>query len=244
MNLTIDIGNTATKIIVFDDTVPVYRKVVKVLSPLFIKSLLKRLPVEYCLLSSVVKVKQPVLNTLSSIKHFQRLKPSTLLPLKNRYKTPSTLGNDRLANAIAGAFLFPGKNVLVIDAGTCIKYDFINSKGEYLGGSISPGMEMRFKSMHQFTGKLPLVKDEKTKKLTGQSTREALQTGVIVGITEEIKGFISRYKQKHKSLSIILTGGDSKRFAEELKMSIFAAADMVNLGLNEIIRHQNQKKKT
>lgn len=243
MNLTIDIGNTSTKIIVFDDTVPVYREVVKELSPSFIKSLLRRLPVEYCLLSSVVKVNQPVLSSLIKIKHFRRMKSSTPLPIKNRYKTPTTLGNDRLANAIAGAFLFPGRNVLVIDAGTCIKYDFVNNKGEYIGGSISPGMEMRFKSMHQFTGKLPLVKDEKIKKLTGQSTREALQTGVIVGITEEINGFITRYKQKYKSLSVILTGGDSKRFAEELKMSIFAAADMVNLGLNEIIRHQNPKKK-
>ena len=243
MNLTIDIGNTTTKIIVFSDTVPVYRMVVKELSSTFIRSLLKRLPIEYCLLSSVVKVKQPVLSSLSTIKHFRRMKSTTLLPIKNRYKTPSTLGNDRLANAIAGAFLFPGKNVLVIDAGTCIKYDFINSKGEYIGGSISPGMEMRFKSLHLFTGKLPLVYDEKIKKLTGQSTREALQTGVIVGITEEIKGFITRYKEQYKTLNVIITGGDSKRFAEELKMSIFAAADMVNLGLNEIIRYQYLTKK-
>ena len=242
MNLTVDIGNTFSKIIVFDDTTPVYRIVSPKLSLQVLKKIVKNFPVENCMVSSVINIGKPMVDELKRITHCRILSASTIIPLKNRYKTPSTLGKDRLANAIAGAFLFPGKNVLVIDAGTCIKYDFVNSRKEYLGGSISPGVEMRFKAMHHFTGKLPLVSASASKKITGQTTKEALQTGVLIGIEEEIKGFIQRYMNKYKSLKIILTGGDSFRFAGELNLSIFAAADLVNIGLNEIIRFNAGKK--
>lgn len=242
MNLTIDIGNSFIKTLIFEDTFPVYRNVSETLTSIHITRLLSKFPIKYSMLSSVVDIKKPVLNALNKLPHLKKFTGSTSIPIKNLYETPSTLGKDRLANAIAGAFLFPGKNVLIIDAGTCIKYDFINSKKEYLGGSISPGLQMRFKSLHHFTSKLPLVKELKITELTGRSTVKAMQTGVIIGICEEMKGFIHRYKSKYKSLQIILTGGDADHFVEDLKLSIFAAEDLVNIGLNEIIRYNVAKR--
>ena len=189
------------------------------------------------MLSSVVHLDPSLQKAFRNIDGFGLLSQKTKLPLKNRYLTPATLGNDRLANAVAGAFLFPKKNVLIVDIGTCIKFDFINSKNEYMGGSISPGMEMRFKSLHHFTGKLPYIQASKKTTLTGKSTEDAIRSGVMNGMKEEISGIIHRYKKNYKTLTIILTGGDAHRFAGELKMSIFAAADLVNIGLNEILRY-------
>ncbi len=236
MNLTIDIGNTQTKIIVFEDTMPAFRKVTNTLSLSFIKKVIKNYSIENILLSSVVNIDKPLLNCLNSLNGFEVLSVKTKLPIKNKYKTPSTLGNDRLANAVAGAFLFPGKNVLIVDIGTCIKFDVVNARKEYLGGSISPGMEMRFNALHHFTGKLPLIHDSSKVFLLGKSTQEAIQSGVINGMTEEISGIVQRYKKIYKTLTVIVTGGHAERFAGELKFSIFAAADMVNIGLNEILR--------
>jgi type III pantothenate kinase len=236
MNLTIDIGNSQIKTLIFDDTVPVYRNVSAKLTAGFFQSIKKNYPIQNTLISSVVDIDKNIFKKIKELPGFKIFSKSILIPLKNRYKTPDTLGYDRLANAIAGSFLFPDKNVLVIDVGTCIKYDFVNNGKEYLGGSISPGMEMRFKAMHVFTGKLPMVKVGDIKNLTGRSTLEAMQTGVLIGMTEEINGFINRYKKNYKALKVILTGGDSKRFAEVLNLPIFAAEDLVNIGLNEIIR--------
>jgi type III pantothenate kinase len=238
VNLTIDIGNSLTKIIVFEDTAPVFKYTTRGLTLKYLEKLLKIYPIEDCMLSSVVEVDKKLLERLKKLSSFEKLTASTKIPLKNFYKTPSTLGNDRLANVIAAGFLFPGKNVLVIDAGTCVKYDFLNKNNAYLGGSITPGLEMRFKALHHFTGKLPLVKPVGFKILTGRTTVEAIESGVIIGMVEEMKGFIHRYKIKYKSLIIILTGGDASRFERELNLSIFAAADLVNIGLNEIIRQK------
>jgi type III pantothenate kinase len=239
MNLTIDIGNTFIKTIIFSDTVPIYRNVSRTLTANYIERLKRNFEIKDSMVSSVVNLKKPLLSSIRSLPRIHLLNAATKIPIKNLYKTPATLGKDRLANAIAGAFLFPGKNVLIIDVGTCIKYDFINSRKQYLGGSISPGLDMRFRAMHEFTGKLPMIKMKEALKknfLTGSSTQTAMETGVIIGMTEEISGFINRYKKKYNTLKIILTGGDSKRFAGQLNLSIFAAEDLVNIGLNEIIR--------
>ena len=242
MNLTIDIGNSFIKTVIFYDTAPVFRNVSGLLTSKYINRLLHQFPIENAMISSVVKINKSTFTSLKSLQHFEILSDTSSIPIKNCYETPSTLGNDRLANAIAGAFLFPGNNVLIIDAGTCIKYDFVNARKVYLGGSISPGMEMRFKAMHRFTGQLPLIKTIDKAMLTGRSTIEALQSGVGIGVVEELLGFIQRYKKKYKSLKIILTGGDSVRFARDLNLSIFAAEDLVNIGLNEIIRFNTVKK--
>jgi type III pantothenate kinase len=243
MNLTLDAGNTQTKIIVFDDTAPVFRKVVRRLKATDVSRITKRFDIEYIALSAVVSPDRQLIQSLKKFPRFINLSSNTLLPLINKYKTPATLGTDRVANAVAGAFLFPGKDVLIIDAGTCIKYDFVNKKNQYLGGSISPGIDMRFKALHAFTGKLPIVKYDRPKDFTGNSTATAIQSGVVTGATEEVMGMIRRYKQRYKGLKIILTGGDAFRFAGDLNLSIFAAADLVNMGLNEIIRYNASKQK-
>lgn len=241
MNLTIDIGNTLVKIIIFEDTVPVYRIVTGKLSNALIQRILRKFTIEQGMASAVVNFDKTQYPALKKLRRFEKLSVATSIPIKNLYKTPATLGNDRLANAIAGAFLFPGNNVLVIDSGTCIKYDIVNSKGEYLGGSISPGLEMRFMAMHKFTGKLPFVKAPDKIKLTGKSTVEAMQSGVMLGIIDEMDGFINRYSKKFSKLKVILTGGNSFHFAGDLNLSIFAAEDLVNIGLNEIIRYNSSK---
>ena len=131
--------------------------------------------------------------------------------------------------------------MLIIDAGTCIKYDFVNSKKHYKGGAISPGLNMRFIALHKLTDQLPLVQINNHGKLIGNSTVTAIQSGVFNGMIEEIKGIIGRYKMEYGQLKVILTGGDAARFAGQLNLSIFAASDLVNIGLNEIIKYNHPK---
>jgi type III pantothenate kinase len=240
MNLTIDLGNSYCKIIIFRDNDIVYRDVCKSLSTRHLPQLFKSFEIEFALLSSVISLKPSLKNQLKKYK-VRLFSPSVKIPIKNLYTTPKTLGKDRLANAIAGSFLFPGDNVLIIDSGTCIKYDFVNSKKQYLGGSISPGLRMRFIALNKLTDALPLVEIDTKGKLIGNSTVKAIQSGVFNGMTEEIKGIISRYKTEYGQLKVILTGGDAHRFAGQLNLSIFAASDLVNIGLNEIIKYNHSK---
>lgn len=157
------------------------------------------------------------------------------LPIKNAYKTPESLGNDRLANAV-GAFTANQNSgpVLSIDMGTCIKYDFVNQAGEYLGGAISPGLQMRFKSLHHFTQKLPLVDYSSLSPFIGQTSVESIQSGVIHGIAAEMDGFIDRYKAEFPQLKVFLTGGDAQYFNQSLKNIIFADPFLTLKGLNRI----------
>ncbi len=159
--------------------------------------------------------------------------PQTPIPLKNHYKSAATLGADRLAASIGAFTLHPNNNVLVIDAGTCVKCNFTNSKNEFLGGSISPGLAMRLRSLQHYTGKLPLVNfDDSFDKVIGQTTEESILSGVINGIAYEIDSFINDYKKNYPDLITILTGGDSAYFVKRLKNSIFAEPELVLMGLN------------
>jgi type III pantothenate kinase len=169
------------------------------------------------------------------------LNAGTPIPIKNQYKTPETLGNDRLANAVGATIIFPEKNVLIIDMGTCIKYDFIDKNKNYHGGAISPGLEMRFKSLDKFTDQLPLIEPSENFSLTGRSTEESILSGVQNGIIFEINGMIDQYKKKHDELKVIITGGDHAFFANHLKSSIFAAPNLTLQGLNEILEYNVRK---
>ena len=140
----------------------------------------------------------------------------------------------RFAN---GAKLFPGSNVLVIDAGTCVKYDFVSSKKEYLGGSISPGLRMRFEALHNFTNRLPFIQPGKYTKLIGASTKDSILTGVQTGMVHEIDGFIEQYKNRYRTLQVVMSGGDAPLFAGRIKSSIFAAPNLIQIGLNEILKY-------
>ena len=161
------------------------------------------------------------------------------LPLKILYKTPETLGADRIAGSVAAAQLQPDQNVLKIDFGTCITYDFVNNKGEYLGGAISPGMMMRFKSLHNYTAKLPLVDPMQFTSfdLTGTDTQTSILSGVVNGIKEEVEGIIKEYDSRFGNLKIVATGGDSVLFVTLVKCEIFARPYLVLEGLNRILNY-------
>lgn len=166
------------------------------------------------------------------------LSEKTDLPISlEKYKTPQTLGADRIANVVAGYSLSKQQNTLIIDIGTCVKFDFVNTQGDYQGGSISPGMMMRFKAMHDYTGQLPLIDSPEEANLIGQSTFESMNTGVMIGMKAEIDGMIALYNQKYTPLTIFLTGGDHKRFDKGLKNSIFAENNLTLHGLYLILKH-------
>lgn len=162
------------------------------------------------------------------------------LPVKISYKTPETLGKDRIAAAVGGAALFPGKTVLIIDLGTAITYDLITAEPAFAGGNISPGMFMRFKALGHFTDDLPTVSPSDKVALIGQSTVEALQSGVQQGITYEIDACINALINKYDGLRVILTGGDAPFFVKNLKNTIFVVPDLVLDGLNLILDHQKE----
>lgn len=235
MYLTIDLGNTAAKVIVYENNAVRLKKKFSRLSRLDLIPLYNRFPIQGSILSSVVQTPVSLLNFLKRQRNFLQVAATLKFPFKIQYKTPESLGNDRLA-AVAGAYaMFPSENVLVIDAGTCIKFDFISRAKEYKGGSISPGMEMRFKSLPQFTDRLPLVRPSNVVELNGRSTRDSILSGVMLGIRLEMEGRIQQYQKKYKNLKIVMTGGDAPRFAGQLNLPIFAAPDLVNSGLNEIL---------
>jgi type III pantothenate kinase len=163
------------------------------------------------------------------------LNSNTPLPFKIAYKSPDTLGPDRIALAAAGFERFPHQNVLVIDMGSCITYDLLTSQGIYLGGAISPGIRMRFRAMHQFTAKLPLAEPTEHSPLIGTDTGTSLQSGVMQGVQAEIAGIIEQYERNYKDLTVLIGGGDNKYFDKRFKVNIFAASNLVLDGLRFIM---------
>lgn len=162
------------------------------------------------------------------------LNQNTKFPFQIEYKTPETLGKDRLCNAAAAYFNAKGKNVLVIDIGTCIKYDFVSNNGVYLGGAISPGIHLRYKSLNDYTANLPLLNDTNESELIGKSTVEAIHSGVMNGMKAEIMGIIQQYQCKFESLTIFVTGGDANYFELDSKNNIFANKNLTLEGLFQI----------
>jgi type III pantothenate kinase len=240
LNLIIDIGNTRTKIaianknnFVFKETFPT-----KELSAALDKIIQQFSNLKTGILSSVIHTPVEVAEKLNSICNLIVFDAETKIPIKNKYLSPETLGKDRLAAAIGAWSLFQNSNTLIIDAGTCLKIDFINSSNEYCGGMISPGLKMRFNALHTFTDKLPLIDDiQKKVEIIGNTTETSLLSGVINGMNFEINGFISNYLNKYPDLKIVCTGGDINFFELEPKNCIFARPDLVMEGLNEIVNY-------
>lgn len=244
MNLIIDIGNSYIKLACFENNEITNLKIYKKLSLNTLINFTKNNPeIKSAIVSSVSKYPESIKNYLSDNYNFIELNNTTPLPIINKYKTPETLGNDRIAAVVGAISLFPNKDILVIDAGTCITYDFINSEKEYFGGSISPGLKLRFKSLHNFTDKLPLINDaiDYEVKLTGNSTKACIISGVVNGIILEIDGMINLYKKKYPEIITILCGGDSIYFDKMLKNSIFANSNIVLSGLNIILNFYEKK---
>lgn len=169
---------------------------------------------------------------------YELLDLDTALPVTIQYTTPSTLGKDRIAAICGARYLFPGSACLVIDAGSCITFDIMDEKGNYFGGSISPGIEMRLKAMHTFTGKLPLLSWEEPEGFIGDSTRSSMLQGVKQGVLGETQHQIGLYKEKFPGLKVLITGGDATFFEKNLKKGIFAAPNLVLIGLNTIRQYK------
>ncbi len=243
MNLIIDIGNTAAKYYIFSSGKIVYNHQSTSDEIIDFSFLYDKFPeIENVIISSVATDKINIPNKIKkNIQTLIYLDENTPLPIKNNYQTKSTLGKDRIA-AIVGAYnIFPNSNVLVIDAGTAITFDFINKNAEYEGGNISPGLNMRFKALHEYTKRLPLVSQSSDFQMIGTSTKTAIEAGVQYGIIFEIDAYIDKFKAKYPNLEVILTGGDAFFFANKLKNRIFANSNLTALGLNRILENNVKK---
>lgn len=240
MNLIIDIGNTSTKLAVFDENalLEVFSEPGQSVGVL--PELLNAYDIRHGIVSTVVDIHPHIVEQLSAL-HFPVLWPDkdTPLPVVNLYETPETLGYDRIAAVIGAWDRFPGKDILVIDAGTAITYEFIDAQGRYHGGNISPGVCMRFKALNQYTSRLPLVASPGRLLPIGKDTDTAIRAGVMVGIQYEMNGYILSLRDKYPGLLVFLTGGDEFSFDSNLKNIIFADRFLVLKGLNRILNYNN-----
>jgi len=238
MNLVIDIGNSLKKIAVFHNDEMVFHQSFPDISEEILSSVLAQFPVKYSIFSSVCGVNTQVVDFLNVNTQIIHYSYQTNLPITILYKSVQTLGLDRVANAVGAATRFPNRNVLSIQAGTCLVFDFVNEKGEYLGGSISPGIKLRFEALHEKTKNLPLLRVEDTPQwFLGATSEESIYSGVVNGICYEIEGFIEDYKANFEKITVLITGGDALFFQKLIKNTIFAAPNLVLIGLNEIIKY-------
>lgn len=233
MNLVIDYGNTNAKVGIFDQQQLVAKHIFTSVEAL--TEFTQSLQIENCIVSSVNADAEQLLKSIRANSRKMILSHSLPLPITIQYRTPHTLGVDRIAAACGAQQLWPNHNTLVIDAGTCITYDLTDHLGNYYGGGISPGLKMRFEALHTFTAKLPLVNPAESPSLVGDSTESSIQSGVINGLQSEIDGIIQLYKEKYPDLRVILCGGDGPFFENKLKATIFASPDLVLLGLNSVL---------
>ena len=237
MNLIIDIGNTTTKLAIFEGHEKVSVSRINELSCEELEKNLSGLKIKRAIISSVKKL-HPLIYELffTNIPFVHVLSHKSKLPFRVEYETPETLGTDRIA-AVAGAFnLFPGEEVLVIDAGTAITFDFLLA-GIYRGGNISPGIAMRFKALNKFTGKLPLVSQTENYTFPGRNTTDAIVAGVISGVTYEINEYIRTFEKKYTDFKILLTGGDSGYLKNKIDHQLTYVPDIVIDGLNIILEY-------
>lgn len=234
MNLVLDWGNTRLKASLFSNNKAIIINTDSIDYEKILIETLSNNKINNIILSSVIDTPKWLSNLVKKY-NFLQLNHKTPLPISIDYTTPETLGNDRLANAVAGTIIHPNENVLVIDVGTCLKFDYIDADKRYLGGSISPGFSMRLNALHSQTDRLPLISKTKTEELIGDSSKNSILSGVYFGMLKEIEGIINEYKARYKNLKIIITGGDAFYFEKALKTPIFAHSFLTLYGLNEIL---------
>ena len=243
MNLCIDQGNSSTKIGLFHDNKLVEARSYREFTNSDLEQLSHNFQIENLIMSSVTNENFDRWTTVKQFKNYYFLTHQTPLPIDNHYKTPESLGKDRLAAVIGAAHICPNQDLLVIDAGTAITYDIIDASGVYLGGNIAPGINLRFASLHEHTQKLPLLNPspKTTLPIMGDDTMSAIECGVINGVCFEIDGYIDHLRLKYSKLSTFLTGGSIFYFDTKLKNPIFVESNLVLIGLNRILEYNVQK---
>ena len=234
MKLIIDIGNSVVKIALFKHKKLLRSAQLENCSLKNVGNFLAKEIVSKTIISSVKNIDKVTLEVITKYKALV-LDEKTALPIKVNYKTPKTLGHDRVAAVVAASCSNKDKNCLVLDFGSCLTIDFINADKEYIGGRISPGIMMRYNALHQFTDKLPLCKMTNTQNLIGNDTISSINSGVQEGIISEVITVIDAFRKENEDTVVILTGGDCFFFEKALKNSIFANPFLVMEGLNEIL---------
>lgn len=238
-NLAIDIGNTFTKTAFFENEQLI--KVYPRLAPEALEELLKSSDFQSVIISSVARQPNWITPLLTKALQVVFLDATTKLPFQNLYATPQTLGADRVAAVAGASFIFPKKNILAIDIGTCVTYDLIDRQRRYHGGAISPGLQMRLNAMHTFTARLPLINTENVPPasipLVGNSTRDSMLSGAINGIGSEITQMIRMYAGKFADLQVITCGGDAPYLAEVIQQEHVNIPELTLIGLNRILIH-------
>ena len=242
MLITIDVGNSRIKVAVFEQNTQIELFAFEPIdAQKKIENILKKYPsATHSVISNVGKLNATVLNYLQTHTSLQVINHETKFPFNNLYATPKTLGIDRMVVAAGAVLKYPNQNRLVIDAGTCITYDFIDEKDNYLGGAISPGIKIRYKSLNDYTANLPLLEKKEIEHYIGNSTENSIHSGIINGICHEIDGFISQYSLKNQDLTIILTGGDADFLAKRLKSTIFANSNFLLESLKTLSIYLNE----
>ena len=252
MNLCIDQGNSRTKVALMTDEGKMMNHFIyKSFSSADVERLFDLYDISDSIISSVVNIEAAVVNTLHRrSQHFVLFDHNTPVPIVNRYDTPHTLGQDRLAAAVGAKHLCPNENLLIIDAGSAITYDFVTEKGEYMGGNIAPGLKMRFTMLHRMTKKLPMVEVEENEliPLFGKNTRDAIAAGVIRGVAYEVKGYMRTLNEKTPHFRTFLTGGhapyilNNVRASRTEKREIQYEKNLVLVGLNEILVYNKSER--
>jgi type III pantothenate kinase len=240
MILTVDIGNTRIKGAVFEGNTQIdtffftknnfQKKIENILKT--------HQKITHLVVASVGDVEKESFLEFKKELNVHFISHKDPFPFFNDYETPQTLGIDRMVLAAGATFQFPDQNRLVIDAGTCVTFDFIDDNNKYHGGAIAPGLRLRYESLHNFTAKLPLLTLESPKDLIGKSTSESIHSGVVNGLVYEIDGFIDEYRARYSNFIIILTGGDTDFLAKRLKNTIFANSNFLLESLNQTFQYK------
>jgi len=240
MILTIDVGNTRIKSAVFENNTAIEFSSFEG-ENFFDKmeNILKRFEkITVLVVASVGKLDKSAFETFSNRVKIHFVERGQKFPFQNHYSSPETLGIDRMVLSAGAILQFSNKNRLVIDAGTCVTYDYIDENNVYHGGAISPGIRLRYEAMHNYTAKLPLLTIEEPENIIGNSTGESMHSGVVNGLTFEIDGYINELTSQKENFIIILTGGDANFLAKRLKNTIFANSNFLLESLNHLYQYQ------
>lgn len=237
MNLILDIGNSYTKLALFEDhsLLEIFNNNNDCMAQSIIDVFEKYPKIEQVLISSVSVASEDIVKFIPKRCKVLTLDHTFLLPFINLYQTPDSLGFDRIALVSGAINKYPNTNILIIDAGTCITYDFVDDKSQYHGGAISPGLRMRYKALNSQTSRLPHVEPDIPNFFVGNTTNECIHSGITLGIIHEIEGAISKYSSDFPNLTVVLTGGDRDFLFKQLKISIFAVSNLLLEGLNHIL---------